>query len=189
MTRRLSARLPVLSALVVASALAACGSGTEAPEDKAAQDAAQDAAATAQPSPLAAPQPAPTKAAPTASAIRTNAGPDGTTVALTRAQVTGNVLTVELRYSPPGAETTWVYLDTDEVSVIDDATSQRLGVLQDDAKTWMAAPLSGDRISLPLREGRPGIVWFKFPAPSPGAPTVSINIPDVSPFDGVPVQR
>lgn len=187
MTRRFPiGRLSLPAAVAASAVLAACGSGTDsAPADK----AAEEAAAGAQPSPLAAPGPAPAVVAPTTPAIRTNAGPDGTTVDLTRVQVTGNVLTVELRYSPPGSDTTWVYLNADEVSVIDDASSQRLGVLQDNAKQWMAAPLSGDRISLPLSEGRPGIVWFKFPAPPAGSPTVSVNIPNVSPFDGVPVKR
>lgn len=110
---------------------------------------------------------------------------------LTRVQVTGNLLTVELRYSPVAGATApqFVYLNLPEVSVIDDTTSQRFGVLQDEAKTWMAAPMDGQRISLLLRNGQPGVVWFKFPAPPATSPTVSINIPNVSPFDGVPVQR
>jgi len=34
---------------------------------------------------------------------------------------------------------------------------------------------------------QPGILWAKFAAPSAGAKTVSINLPEVAPFDGVPV--
>ncbi|MDP1616144.1 hypothetical protein [Phenylobacterium sp.] len=178
-----------LSGAACALLLAGCG-GREEPAE-AVDPAAEAAAARAEPSPLAQTA-APPPPGPAATTIQTNSGPDGTQVDLTRVRVTGNVLTVELSYRPAGNSTEWVYLDADEVSVIDDATSQRYGILRDDSNQWMAAPLqsaSGDRISLRLRDGRPGIIWFKFPAPPASSPTVSINIPDVSPFDGVAVQR
>lgn len=109
---------------------------------------------------------------------------------LTRVQVTGSILTVELRYTPPPGETVsqW-FFNLSDVSVIDDATSQRYGVLQDEEKKWMAAPLSGGRIGVSTGRDKPAIIWFKFPAPPPESGTISLNMPDVSPFDGVPVQR
>jgi hypothetical protein len=179
-----------LSGAACALLLAACG-GQDEPAEVVDQTA-EAAAARAEPSPLAAETAAPPPPGPAATTIQTNTGPDGTQVDLTRVRVTGNVLTVELSYRPAGNDTEWVYLDADEVSVIDDATSQRYGILRDDSNQWMAAPLqsaSGDRLSLRLRDGRPGIIWFKFPAPPAGSSTVSINIPNVSPFDGVAVQR
>ena len=175
-----------------ALALAACGAEPEPTGTEAVDAAAEAAAAQAQPSPLAAAPTPEAPAAPPVAAIQTNAGPDGTQVSLTRARVTGNVLTVELSYRPPGNATEHVYLDVEEVSVIDDTTSQRYGVLRDGSNQWMAAPLQstgGDRLHTPLRDGRPAIVWFKFPAPPATSPTVSINVPNVGPFDGVTVQR
>lgn len=176
------------SLILAAVALVACGADPS-PADK----AAQDAAAKATPSPLAqAAQPAPAApAAPPVQAIRTGAGPEGTQVSLVRAQVTGNVLTVELSYRPADNEWNAVYFDIDEVSVIDDATSQRYGVLKDNANAWMASPINSDdkQIRVQMDDGRPAVVWFKFPAPPATSSTVSINIPDVSPFDGVPLQR
>ncbi|MDP1872936.1 hypothetical protein [Phenylobacterium sp.] len=179
-----------LSGAACALLLAGCGDREEPAEPV--DPVAEAAAARAEPSPLAAQNAAPAPARPAATTIQTNTGPDGTQVDLTRVRVTGNVLTVELSYRPAGNDTQWVYLDADEVSIIDDATSQRYGVLRDDSNQWMAAPLqsaSRDRLSVQLRRGQPGIVWFKFPAPPAGSPTVSINIPNVGPFDGVAVQR
>jgi len=178
-------RLFVSVSLPAVLALAACGQQekTDAPAEKAAAEAPA-------PSPLAE-TPAPA-AAPARAAIRTNPGPDGSQVDLVRAQVTGNVLTVELSYRPASTKTEWVYLNADEVSVIDDTTSQRYGVLKDNTSQWLAAPLqsaTSNRLSASLSEGRPSIIWFKFPAPPATSPTISINVPNVSPFDGVPVQR
>ncbi len=182
--RTLAARGGLLAALAVA----ACGAPQDA-EDAAAQKAAAEAPA---PSPLAeTPAPAPTPAPVTA--IRTGSGPKGSQVSLVRAQVTGNVLTVELSWRTPdqGAGFDVYYFDIDEVSVIDDATSQRYGVLKDSASAWMASPLNTDgrQVRIQTDDGRPSVVWFKFPAPPATAQTVSINVPTVSPFDGVPVQR
>ena len=176
------------TALIAVMALAACGQGQTVEEKQ-----AEAAAASATPSPLAEPAPAgPVVApAPAVQAIATGAGPEGTQVSLVRARVTGNVLTVELSYRPSDTDYNNIYFDVDEVSVIDDATSQRYGVLKDNANAWMASPMStdGKQIRININKGQPSVVWFKFPAPPATSPTVSINIPEVSPFDGVAVQR
>lgn len=181
---------PSLHVLGLATLLtvAACGQADDKGEAAPSTTVAPSAESAA-PSSLttdSAPRPAPANPA-----IRTAAGPEGTTVELTRMQVTGNIMTVELRYSPPAGATgsQWVYFPLNEVSLIDDATSQRYGVLQDEQKHWMASPLSGGRIALAMRDGNSALVWFKFPAPPASSPTVSVNIPSVSPFDGVPVTR
>lgn len=182
--RTLAARCGVFAALAVA----ACGAPQDA-EDAAAQKAAAEAPA---PSPLAE-TPPPTPAPPPVAALRTGSGPKGSQVSLVRAQVTGNVLTVELSWRTPdqGAGLDVYYFNVDQVSVIDDATSQRYGVLKDDSEAWMASPLNTDgrQVRVQTDDGKPTVVWFKLPAPPATSQTVSINIPTVSPFDGVPVQR
>lgn len=176
--------LPVLLGLMM-PALAACGQGQAEKAEDAAPPPAVAAPETA-PSPTVAASPAP----PPAAALRSSPGPRGSTVDLTRVQVTGSILTVELRYTPPPGEAVsqW-FFNISDVSVIDDATSQRYGVLQDEEKKWMAAPLSGGRIGVSTGRDKPAIIWFKFPAPPADSATISLNMPDVSPFDGVPVQR
>lgn len=177
--------LPLLAGLVILPVLAGCGQGQG---DRA--EPTQGAPVVAEPAPsatVAAPAPA---APASAAALRTSAGPNGSTVELMRVQVTGSILTVEMRYIPPAGDTLsqW-YFNVSDVSVIDDATSQRYAVLQDDQKKWMAAPLSGGRIGVSARDGQAAIIWLKFPAPPATSSTVSLNMPDTSPFDGVPVQR
>ena len=67
---------------------------------------------------------------PAATVIQSQPGPDGSQVDLLSVKVTGDILTVTLRCSSPeryNRETIRVA----QVSVIDDATSQRIGVLKD----------------------------------------------------------
>ena len=72
--------------------------------------------------------------------------------------------------------------------MIDDATSQRIGVLKDNAGEWMASNVSGNSLNTDC-EIKPGVIWAKFPAPPATSKTVSINLPKVGPFDGIPVTR
>lgn len=169
--------------------LAACSVKEEdkAPAGTTAADTAGDTGVAREEVPAPTPStPAPLAAAP---AIQTQPGPNDYQVALNRVAVTGDVLTVALTYS--GGKCC-AYAKLDEVSVIDDATSQRLGVLKDNAGKWMASPMDsrGDRLAIGLGgNDAPRQVWFKFPAPPAGSKTVSIAIPEVAPFDAVPVTR
>ncbi len=134
-----------------------------------------------------------TPAAPTpmSAALQVQDGPEASRVSLTRAQVTGDVLTVQLRYEK-SAGSLGARFAVEEVSVIDDATAQRYGVLRDQAQRWQASPLqspTSDYALFSARPDSPAVVWFKFPAPPVTSQTVSINIPGVGPFDGVTVQR
>lgn len=135
------------------------------------------------------PSPSPAAFQPVQTAvIQSQPGPRGARVDLTRVAVTGDVLTVQVGISSPEGHS--VTMDLDEVSVVDDATSQRYGVLKDGSGQWMASPMSGtDMVSEYVSEGTTEVFWFKFPAPPAGSPTVSINLPGVGPFDGVPVTR
>ncbi len=78
--------------------------------------------------------------------------------------------------------------------MIDDATSQRIGVLKDNEGNAMVSNLN--RSSSPENDNmmvdctsKPGVMWAKFSAPPATSPTVSISLPGVAPFDGIPVQR
>ncbi|WP_332818768.1 hypothetical protein [Sphingopyxis sp.] len=126
------------------------------------------------------------EAPPAPTAIQTQPGPDGIQFALLKAAVTGDILTVTVNCT--SEKNQWAYLKFDEISIIDDTTSQRIGVLKDNAGAWMGSPLNGkDRIGLNCSPN--GVIWAKFPAPPATSPTVSINLPGVAPFDGVTVAR
>lgn len=138
----------------------------------------------AAPAPVAEPTPM-MQAAP---AIQTQPGPKGNMVSLNKVAVTGDILTVSLSYA---GGTCCSYVKLDEVSIIDDATSQRIGVLKDNTGKWMAAPLgsNGRELRINYLSNAPTQVWFKFPAPPATSKTVSVAIPEVAPFDAVPVTR
>jgi flagellar basal body L-ring protein FlgH len=138
--------------------------------------------------PVAAPQEeAPIAKMPAQAAIQSQPGPDGSQVDLLKVAVTGDILTVTLRCSSDAKINSQIF-DVRKISVIDDATSQRLGVLKDNAGDWMASNTTGSFLSTDC-EVKPGVIWVKFPAPPATSPTVSINLPEVGPFDGVPVTR
>ncbi len=107
----------ILSA-AAALALAACGQGDSAPKTADAADPQQVERvdpAVAAPAPVGAPATA---------AIQTQDATDGIRVALTRASVTGDVLTVQTTYSKPSDGSAGLRFAVEEVNVIDDTTAQ-----------------------------------------------------------------
>lgn len=111
-----------------------------------------------------------------AEAIQTQPGPKNNSVALNKLSVTGDILTATLTFS--GGSECCVHLPIDEVSVIDDATSQRISVLKDNQGKWMATPLEGGGRNVgPESYKTPSVVWFKFPAPPATSKTVSPTPP------------
>lgn len=174
-------RLHAQLLLVPVVLLAACGTGTPVANDSVA--VAVPAGVTRDAPPAATPVPYQP-----AAVIQTQPGPSGSRFDLTRVAVTGDVLTVQIAASHPKSAA--VGLDLADVSVVDDVTSQRYSVLKDGGGKWMASPLQGsERVVTYMSDGQPEVYWFKFPAPPATSKTVSINLPGVGPFDGVPVTR
>lgn len=127
---------------------------------------------------------------PTAPVVQTQPGPEGAAVDLNKAAVIGEVLTVQVTVRGSPNRVTSLYMDNDQISVIDDSTAQRYSLLKDSSGAVMASPTSGStRIGSTVGRGSSKVFWFKFPAPPATSPTVSINLPNVGPFDGVPVTR
>lgn len=125
----------------------------------------------------------------TSEPVQTQFGPNGSEVDLMTAKVTGDIMTVTLRYRTLPNESMRTNYSIEEVSYIDDATSTRYGVVQDQTDAWLASPKNAvGNISININNDSE-IAWFKFPAPPPTAQTISINVPEVSPFDGVSVER
>lgn len=175
------------AALIVAACGEERGAGSRAAEPASSPAPVQGSVERAvEPPPATAPAGLPV------AAIQTQAGPEGAQVSLVRAQVTGDVLTVQLSFQLADERIDSWDLLLDQVSVIDDTTAQRYGVLRDAEQRWQASPVpsnNADVARVAVDEGRPSVAWFKFPAPPATSQTVSINIPQVGPFDGVKVQR
>ncbi len=172
--------------------LAACKQPS--PDTSATQSAADTSGAATEaatpPNPTVAPQP--TAPPPAAGPIATQIGPKGSQWDLSKVAVTGNVLTVQFNVRT-GEENLWnPSLPLSDVSVVDDATSQRYSPLKDNSGKPMAAPLNtinDQKLKLDIKKNSSGVIWVKFPAPPATSQTVSINIPEVAPFDGVAIQR
>ena len=130
---------------------------------------------------------------PATAALDTQPGPKGTQVALIKALVRGDILTVELHYTigANADSSPIIYEKMDQINYIDDATSKKYGVLKDQEGTYMASPLRSDNKELRISTSKagPAIVTIKFPAPPPTSQTISLTIPEVGSFDGVAVQR
>lgn len=174
-----------LCILIAALPLAACQVRSDDPAKQAANtSSASDGVARVE---TPAPDQPPVVTMPETVVIQSQPGPQGAQVDLLKVAVTGDILTVTLRCVAPEKYNTKLF-KLDEVSVIDDATSQRIGVLKDSSGKWMASALTGDNMTVPCTTP-PGIMWAKFPAPPATSPTISINLPGVAPFDGVPVTR
>lgn len=181
-----------LGAVVMAlAALAAC---QREPATLPAPPAPVPAESGSAPAPAAAPNPAVRQVVPEAApreGIATQPGPNGSEVTLRSVRVTGNLVNVELVYqaAPDRALSTLVKLA--DVSLIDDATTQRYEVVKDASGRYMAQPLSGNGQSLGVNAGSGDTVQVsvRFAAPPASSGTVSISIPEVGSFDGVPVQR
>ena len=130
---------------------------------------------------------------PAATVIQSQPGPDGSQVDLLSVKVTGDILTVTLRCSSAEKHNR-ESLRVNQISVIDDATSQRIGVLRDNEGGAMVSNLSRsshsdyDTMAVDCTS-KPGVMWAKFAAPPETSKTVSINFPNIAPFDGIAVQR
>ena len=178
-------RVAAVATMGSALVLSACGDGQAPASQNDAEAAAPPAAGVtrqevAPPEPAVAPMPAQT-------VIQSQPGPDGSQVDLLKVAVTGDILTVTMRCSSEQRINTESF-GLEDVSVIDDATSQRIGVLKDNEGKWLASNASGNSIQVGC-EAKPGILWAKFPAPPATSKTVSINLPETAPFDGVPLTR
>lgn len=185
--------------LVVASALAlslAACSQEKTPETTTAPVAATPAAPAAPADASAGVERAETAnpTPPATPALGTQPGPKGTQVALTKARVIGDILSVELQASLPASadgNVETVRADIDQVSYIDDATSRKYNVLKDQSGLYMALPLdySKKSVAADARKSGPGIMSFKFPAPPATSTTISLSLPGVGSFDGITIQR
>lgn len=121
---------------------------------------------------------------------------DGQTVHLSKARVVGQILTIEFTFEPkrkPSGD--YEYSRSYEtpaanLAYIDDASAQKVGVLQDEAGKYMLSPQnsSGDKLYI---QGRnfPETATLKFPAPPAATQSISIDLPGIGSFDGVPVTR
>ena len=131
---------------------------------------------------------------PAAQAIQSKPFGQGT-LALTKVKVVGQILNVEFMYIPPKNEK-GDYKFTNEHSgkltdfaYIDETTSKRISLLQDESGKYMTDPAAGVSNTIGLTGNSPKIIALKFPAPPETSATITIDFPGAGSFDSVPVGR
>lgn len=131
---------------------------------------------------------------PAAQAIQSKPFGQGT-LALTKVKVVGQILNVEFMYIPPKNER-GDYKFTNEHSgkitdfaYVDEATSKRISLLQDESGKYMTDPAAGVSNTIGLTGNSPKIIALKFPAPPETSTTITIDFPGAGSFDSVPVGR
>ncbi|PAT41723.1 phosphoribosylglycinamide synthetase [Vandammella animalimorsus] len=127
-------------------------------------------------------------------AIQTKALGNGS-IHLMKAKVVGAILHVEFVAVPPkkadGSYSSFS-ISTHKLKnfdYIDETTSKKVTLLQDEDGKYMADPLSGTGGELLVSGSQPKTLSLKFPAPPETSPTITIDFPGVGAFDSVPVSR
>ena len=190
--------LAVLSALTM---LTACQKEPEpapvAPAQPQAQTHTQQEASKPNPaasSPALVQEPAAPQQDPTAQAIESKPFGEGT-LALTKAKVVGQILNVEFIFTPPkkpNGDYKFTNVHSGELkdfAYIDETTSKRISLLQDENGKYMADPIGGAGRNIGLTGTTPKIIALKFPAPAETTPTITIDFPGAGSFDSVQVSR
>ena len=116
------------------------------------------------------------------------------TLALQSVKVIGKILTVKVMAQPnpaPNGKTEFMStsINLEQTNYIDDDSAKKVGLLQDDAGVWMAAPLNATDKAISKASYDPILLTFKFPAPPESTKTISINLGNAGSFDGIPVER
>ncbi len=140
-----------------------------------------------------------TAAAASAAPLQTQTSMTGDVeVDVTRARVKEGILTVVLTYRNTGSETAKIKYGIDQVYYLDNVGKKKYHVLKDSEGKYIAAPAARGSISVESGFGNPPVeiapggsrgVWFKFPAPSDEATTVELVVPDLMPFEDLPIAR
>jgi hypothetical protein len=135
-----------------------------------------------------------------AKAIQTQMGMTGDVeVDLVKANVQDGVLTVTLSYRNNGkADMKLKQISLEEVYFLSEAEKKKYHVLKDSKGAWIAAPVARGVLGYESGFGAnpvivspagKAVVWFKFPAPPDSVAMVNLVVPDVMPFDKMPISR
>ena len=131
---------------------------------------------------------------PAAQAIQSKPFGEGR-LALTKVKVVGQILNVEFMYIPPKNEkgsyqfTNMHSGKIKDFAYIDETTSKRISLLQDESGKYMTDPAADVGGTIGLTGSSPKIIALKFPAPPETSPTITIDFPGAGSFDSVPVSR
>ena len=102
----------------------------------------------------------------------------------------GNSLTAKVRLSNKGSGSPDLQIFWNEVALIDAAGGKKYEVLKDEKGAYISSSRAGwpDRWEAHMGPGASQVIWMKFPAPPPEVKTITLQIPQVPPFDDLQIQ-
>ena len=126
-----------------------------------------------------------------ADAIQTQSATEGDVeVDVVKASVKDGTLTIQLAYRNKGEEPAKFYFDAKEVYYIDEKEKKKYHVLKDNKGTYIAAPIrSGETVLFEVKPDGKMVSWYKFPAPTSGATKINLVLPNVLPFEDLPISQ
>ena len=115
---------------------------------------------------------------------------NGVVAEVTEFRRKGNTLTAKVRLRNQAGADVQTEIIYKEVYLMDLAAGKKYQVLQDEAGAFIAALRSGwtERWYGQLAPGQSQLLWMKFPAPPPEVKSVTLQLPNVPPFEDLPIQ-
>jgi hypothetical protein len=173
--------------------VAGCRKGQEAAPTAASspEPAAAPAEGAASPAPVAAPASVPAAAPPQAGVLaaqETNWA--GIVAEVTEFRRKGNTLTARVRFRNQGSARVEPDFYYSQTYTLDTSAGKKYEVLKDEQNRYIAALHSGysDRWYDYVEPGESKTVWMKFPAPPAEVGTLTLQIPEVPPFEDLAIQ-
>lgn len=191
---RMKRALPLISVLLLAGV--ACQSREPDVQPAPAPATTPETSEPATPEPAGDTTPAPADAAPPASgspaaviASQESNWP-GVLVEVTEFRRKGSALTARVVLRNQGSAEVQPEVRYDEVYLMDLGAGRKYQVLRDENGAYIAALRPGwkDRWYETLAAGKSFTIWIKFPAPPPDVNAVTLQIPNLPPFEDLPIQ-
>lgn len=132
--------------------------------------------------------PAPASGGPSLASQETNWA--GVTAEVTEFRRKGNTVTAKVRLTNKGSSGSDVDILFKEVALIDATNGKKYEVLKDEKDTYIGSLRPGwhDRWSKNIDPGSSQLIWMKFPAPPPEVKTITLQLPQMPPFDDLTIQ-
>lgn len=107
-----------------------------------------------------------------------------------KASVKEGTLTIQLAYRNKAGEPAKFYFDAKDVYYIDEKEKKKYHVLKDNKETYIASPIrSKETVLFEIQPKGKMISWYKFPAPASGATKINLVVPNVLPFEDLPISQ
>ena len=126
-----------------------------------------------------------------ADVVQTQSASEGDVeVDVVKAAVKDGTLTIQLAYRNKGNDPAKFYFDAKDVYYIDEKEKKKYHVLKDNKGTYIAAPIrSGETVLFEVKPNGKMVSWYKFPAPTSGAAKINLVLPNVLPFEDLPISQ